>query len=578
MARGLEHIKCPKDIKEFEQHELSGLCKEIRKMIVDVMSTNSGHLGASLGAVELAVAVHYIFDVRKDSLVWDVGHQAYAHKILTGRKEQFNTIRKFKGLSGFPSRSESVYDDFGTGHSSTSISAVLGMAIGKKLKGDESTNIAIIGDGSLTGGMSFEALNHLATENVNVLVIINDNNMSIDPNVGGLQQHLNNIDIRQNYFTDLGLKYHGVHNGNDIDEVVNVLSDNDLRKGVHIVHFKTKKGFGYKYSQDGNPTHWHAPGKFEVESGVGSDGKTDYPKKYQEIVGETLYALMSEDKDVVVVTPAMATGSSLKAIEKDFPDRFFDVGIAEQHAVTFSAGLATLGKKPVCVIYSTFLQRGYDQLIHDVALQNLPVTFLVDRAGLVGRDGATHHGMFDLAYLNAIPNMTLYAPQDENQLAALIHQTGNLSVGPVAIRFPRGKGVLEQPVDTKYQHKDVLLKNSSSTSNLVITIGAIGNQVSSNERYDVLALIKVKPIDFAKLRSLLVDYDRVAIIEDGVSMGGIGQMILAEMKRLDVSAEVELIAFPDEFIGHGRQEELYQQIGMDQTSLQQRLQDIFNGY
>lgn len=576
MTKLLDHIKCPKDIKQIAAADLSDLCKEIREMIVEVMSTNSGHLGASLGAVELAVGVHYVFDALQDNVVWDVGHQAYAHKILTGRKGLFHTIRQLNGISGFPSRTESTYDDFGTGHSSTSISAILGMAVAKKLKGDQSTNIAIIGDGSLTGGLSFEGLNHLATQKVNAIVIVNDNDMSIDPNVGGLQEHLNNIDPKHNYFTDLGLKYHGVYQGNDMNEVLNVLQNEELKSGVHVVHFRTKKGFGYKYSEDGNPTHWHAPGKFEVDSGEGESGNSEYPKKYQEVVGETLLLLMKRDEDVVVVTPAMATGSSLKEIESQFPDRFFDVGIAEQHAVTFSAGLATQGKKPVCVIYSTFLQRGYDQLIHDVALQNLPVSFLIDRAGLVGRDGATHHGVFDMAFLNAVPNMTLYAPQNEDQLAGLIRQTGSLSEGPVAIRYPRGKGILMSAVNENCTVEDQYLQTSGASKNLVISIGAIGNQIPESDAYDILSLIKVKPIDFAKLRSVIAKYEKLVIVEDGVELGGIAQTITAALAKCDFQLPTEIIALPDEFITHGGQDELYVRLGMDRESLIKRILQFFS--
>lgn len=576
MTKLLDHIKCPKDIKQIAAADLSDLCKEIREMIVEVMSTNSGHLGASLGAVELAVGVHYVFDALQDNVVWDVGHQAYAHKILTGRKGLFHTIRQLNGISGFPSRTESTYDDFGTGHSSTSISAILGMAVAKKLKGDQSTNIAIIGDGSLTGGLSFEGLNHLATQKVNAIVIVNDNDMSIDPNVGGLQEHLNNIDPKHNYFTDLGLNYHGVYQGNDMNEVLNVLQNEELKSGVQVVHFRTKKGFGYKYSEDGNPTHWHAPGKFEVDSGEGESGNSEYPKKYQEIVGETLLSLMKQDEDVVVVTPAMATGSSLKEIESQFPDRFFDVGIAEQHAVTFSAGLATQGKKPVCVIYSTFLQRGYDQLIHDVALQNLPVSFLIDRAGLVGRDGATHHGVFDMAFLNAVPNMTLYAPQNEDQLAGLIRQTGSLSEGPVAIRYSRGKGILMSAVNENCTVEDQYLQTSGASKNLIISIGAIGNQVPESEVYDILSLIKVKPIDFAKLRSVIAKYEKLVIVEDGVELGGIAQTITAALAKCDFQLPTDIIALPDEFITHGGQEELYARLGMDCESLKKRILQFFS--
>lgn len=567
MKQQLVHIKNPKDVQQLGQEDLGNLSKEIRALIVEVMSSNSGHLGASLGAVELAVGAHFVFDTSVDSLVWDVGHQAYAHKILTGRKDDFSSIRKKDGLAGFPSRDESEYDDFGTGHSSTSISAVLGMAIAKKLNDDPSTSIAIIGDGSLTGGMAFEGLNHLATEDVNAIVIINDNDMSIDPNVGGLQQHLNNIDPQENLFTNLGLNYHGVFNGNDVEEVVGVLAQEELKKGVHVVHFRTKKGFGYRYSEDGNPTHWHAPGKFEIESGEGKKGSAVYPKKYQEIVGETLAAVMDRNERIVVVTPAMATGSSLKGIEKKYVDRFFDVGIAEQHALTFSAGLATQGKLPVCVIYSTFLQRGYDQLIHDVALQKLPVTLLIDRAGLVGRDGATHHGMFDLSFMNTVPNLTVYAPQNEGQLAGLIVKTGELSDGPVAIRYPRGKGVMLHAVKETSNVTDFEISSKAECKNVVLTIGAVGNKISSTDSFDVMSLIKVKPINMDELHKSLSSYEKVVLVEDGVRQGGVAETIVSALMEKKSTHACEIIALPNEFIPHGGQDELYAEYRMDSDSL-----------
>lgn len=575
MPEFLDYISCPKDIKKIDSNDLPKLCLEIRELIVQVMSKNSGHLGASLGAVELAVGVHYVFDAQKDSIVWDVGHQAYAHKILTGRANLFSTIRQLGGLSGFPSRNESTYDDFGTGHSGTSISAVLGMALAKKIKGDYSTSIAIIGDGSLTGGMPFEALNQLSTEDVNVVVIINDNDMSIDPNVGGLQKHLNKIDSKNNLFTQLGFNYHGVYEGNDMVEVVEVLEDERLKKGVHIVHFRTKKGFGYRYSEDGNPTHWHAPGKFEIDSGLGSNSVSDQPKKYQDVVGEELTKHMESQGNSVVITPAMATGSGLKNIQKKFPNRFYDVGIAEQHAVTLSAGFATRGILPICVIYSTFLQRGYDQLIHDVALQNLKVVFLIDRAGLVGNDGATHHGQFDLAYLNCIPNITIYAPQNEAQLAQLIGQIDSLSEGPVAIRYPRGAGVLSSPEIVIKETPDYFL-NGNNGRNLVVSIGAIGSNVSIDEGFDHLSLMKVSPIDYKTLSSLVNRYEKIVFIEDGVKKGGIAQSLISELMERGLKSSIKIIALPDEFIGHGSQQELYAKYLMDRNGIEESLNAFFS--
>lgn len=575
MTSIIENISCPKDIKKLSPSELILLSKEIREMIVEVMSKNSGHLGASLGAVELAIGIHYCFNILKDNLVWDVGHQSYAHKILTGRSHLFSGIRQFKGISGFPSRKESTYDDFGTGHSSTSISAVLGMAVAKKLKGDESTSIAVIGDGSLTGGLAFEGLNNLAVSNVNAIVIINDNDMSIDPNVGGLQQHLNDIDITSNVFTNLGLNYRGVYNGNDLNEVLNVFVDPSLKKGVHVLHFRTKKGFGYKYAEDGNPTHWHAPGKFEVDSGEGNLGLPS-TKKYHQVVGGALTKLMIENQNAVVITPAMASGSGLKSIEKDFPARFFDVGIAEQHAVTFSAGLAVNGIFPICVIYSTFLQRAYDQLIHDVALQKLKVVFLIDRAGLVGNDGPTHHGVFDLAYLNLVPEMTIYAPQTSIQLEKLILSSTNLSEGPIAIRYPRGN-VSNSSIPTEnYNLEDSVFNSISQTENLVITIGELGNKVKNTSDFDLLQLIKVKPIDYKGLMEVLHNYKNIVFVEDGVKLGGISQSIIAEIASNGLDLRCLIIALPDEFIEHGTQEELYSQYGMDAEGLNDKIEKFFN--
>lgn len=567
----LAEVKLPKDIRSLDPAQLQQLCNEIRFRIIDVTSKNPGHLGASLGAVELAVGIHKTFNTPEDKLIWDVGHQSYAHKILTGRNKQFDDIRQYKGISGFPKMSESEYDNFGTGHSSTSISAALGMAIANQQSHPHQTHIAVIGDGSLTGGMAFEALNHLATTQANVLVIINDNDMSIDPNVGGLQNHLNNIDPAQNIFTDLGLNYAGPFEGNQIESVVTNLAAQKNINGPRIIHFKTQKGYGYDHSQQGNATHWHAPGKFAIETGQGQVGESDYPKTYQHIVGETLCNLAAINNDIYVITPAMASGSKLKTFEKKFSDRFFDVGIAEQHAVTFSAGIATQGKLPFCVIYSTFLQRGYDQLIHDVALQNLKVVFLIDRAGLVGNDGGTHHGTFDLAFLNCIPNMTIFTPSDEEELANIIATIPEKIEGPVAIRYPRGKGYKMTAIQTDETYLDVkpLKKGHTKT---VLSIGGICNTVSNaltltTEKIAHYALQQVKPLPSQALKEIFNEFDEIYIVEDGVKTGGISMNILSWANDNELPNKIKILALPDQFVGHGSPEELYNEIGLSSEKI-----------
>jgi 1-deoxy-D-xylulose-5-phosphate synthase len=545
------------------------------------MSINPGHLGASLGAVELAVGIHSIFNTPEDKLIWDVGHQSYAHKILTGRNKDFDQIRQFKGNSGFPKMTESKFDDFGTGHSSTSISAILGMAIADQLNQKKNLHIAVIGDGSLTGGMAFEALNHLATTSANVMVVVNDNDMSIDANVGGLQQHFNNIDPTNNIFTNLGLKYFGPFEGNNIEEVCAQFTLQKEVFGPRIVHFKTKKGYGYEHAAIGNATHWHAPGKFEIETGQGTSGESGFPKTYQHIVGNVLCELGAKHKEVVVITPAMASGSKLKAFEELYPDRFFDVGIAEQHAVTFSAGLATQGKLPFCVIYSTFLQRGYDQLIHDVALQNLKVVFLIDRAGLVGNDGATHHGVFDLAFLNCVPNLTIYTPCDEGELYRLIQALPNKINGPIAIRYPRGKGV---NLDAPFLNKDFTsLENIQPSGEiLILSIGTITNATKHaidllNQEINPIAHIglqQVKPLPKAELLAFFKGKSHVFIVEDGCKSGGIGESIISWSSEENLESKFHLLAIPDIFIEHGSQEELYESIGMSPTAIAEWVKNI----
>jgi len=580
----LTGVNLPPDLKHLTLEELQLLCNDVRETIVDVISKNPGHFSSSLGAVELAVGIHHVFNTPQDKLVWDVGHQAYAHKILTGRKDLFTSIRNKGGLSGFPKRSESEYDPFGTGHSSTSLSAILGMAVAAKLDNDTSQHIAVIGDGALTGGMAFEALNNSVETNANVLFIINDNNMSIDNNVGSLQTHLNETpENSKNFFENLQIPYYGPINGNDINEIIPALVQQTRLSGVRVLHCKTTKGFGYFPAEIGDATTWHAPGKFDSKSGEIKQLSSVYPKKYQTILGETLIQLAKENKDIVAVTPAMLSGSSLKEMKYLFPNRVFDVGIAEQHAVTFSAGLAANGKIPYCVIYSSFLQRGYDQLIHDVALQKLPVIFCIDRAGLVGADGSTHHGAFDIAFLRCIPNLTLLSPINEQELANMLFTAQKWKSGPIAIRYPRGKGNLLEPIKEVQEieiGKGRGLRKGKKIA--VLSIGAIGNEVAKAldmlekenvpiSHYDMQS---IKPLDEELMSSIFSEYESIITIEDGVISGGFGSAIL-EFKNLNIhDCSIKIMGLPDAFIEHGTQEELYESVGLDANNILQQVKTL----
>lgn len=582
----LADVNFPKDLKRLSVDGLSLLCNDIRETIIKTLSKTPGHFSSSLGAVELAVGIHHTFSTPEDKLIWDVGHQAYAHKILTGRQAKFNSIRKKGGLSGFPKMSESEYDSFGTGHSSTSLSAILGMAIAAKLDNKLSQHIAVIGDGALTGGIAFEALNNAAASGANVLIIINDNNMSIDDNVGALQEHLNTISSKEtSLFENLNIPYYGVVNGNNINEVVVALKEQKEIFGIRVLHCKTTKGYGYFPAEIGNATTWHAPGKFDVESGERERSLDIYPKKYQSILGETLIDLARNNKDIVAVTPAMLSGSSLKEMKALYPKRVFDVGIAEQHAVTFSAGLAANGKTPYCVIYSSFLQRGYDQLIHDVALQNLPVIFCIDRAGLVGSDGATHHGAFDIAFLRCIPNLTLLSPINEQELANMLYTAQSWKSGPIAIRYPRGKGVALSPIEKPHKieiGKGNVLNKGGGVA--VLSIGAIGNEVTKAlsilkketihvSHYDMQS---IKPLDKELLIKIFKEYSSIITIEDGVVSGGFGSAILEFKNQHDLSSSIKILGLPDSFIEHGTQKELHQELGLDSLGIIKIIKDEFS--
>ncbi|WP_424352070.1 1-deoxy-D-xylulose-5-phosphate synthase [Lutimonas sp.] len=578
----LENINNSSDLKKLSIAELSPLAQELRDFIIDVVSVKKGHLGASLGVVELTIALHYVFDTPYDLLVWDVGHQAYPHKILTGRRESFHTNREFGGISGFPKISESEYDAFGTGHSSTSISAALGMSIASKLKGEDNRqHIAVIGDASIASGMAFEGLNHAGVTKSNLLIILNDNEMGIDPNVGALKNYLTSVkkgmDAHQkNIFEALEFSYTGPIDGHDLKGLVSELNMLKKIQGPKLLHVITTKGKGLSKAEKDQITY-HAPGPFDKLSGELIDqNDNDFPPKYQDVFGSTLVELAEKNKKIVGITPAMPTGSSLKYMIERFPERAFDVGIAEQHAVTLAAGLATQGMLPYCVIYSTFLQRAYDQIIHDVALQNLPVVFCIDRAGLVGEDGPTHHGAFDLAYLSCIPNMVIFCPMDEMELRNIMYSAQFDLKGPLAIRYPRGRGIhsdWKKPFKMIETGKGRMIKNGSQLA--VLSVGPIGETIigiCTKEKYKEIAhydMRFVKPLDENLLNEIFSRFTKIITIEEGAVSGGFGMSVLAfknHGKYADV--EVECLGLPDRFIEHGSMSKLYEIVGLDQNSIE----------
>ena len=616
----LKQINNPEDLRRLKPKDLKTLSKELRQYIIDIVSEKGGHFGASLGVVELTIALHYVFNTPEDQLVWDVGHQAYGHKILTGRKDLFPTNRIYKGLSGFPKRSESVFDTFGVGHSSTSISAALGMAIASKNDGEkEKQHVAIIGDGAMTAGMAFEALNHAGAENTNLLVVLNDNCMSIDPAVGALKEYLTDISTSKtynsaknkiwkvlgeinrlgpntqkiakkienaikstvlsesNYFESLNFRYFGPIDGHNTKHLVSILKDLKKIPGPKILHCITTKGKGYTPAEDGDTTKWHAPGIFDKKTGKSiSDKKDKAPPKYQDVFGETIIELAKKNNQIVAVTPAMLTGSSLNKMMSIMPKRTFDVGIAEQHAVTFSAGMATQGKIPFCNIYSTFMQRSYDQLIHDVALQNLNVIFCLDRGGLVGSDGATHHGAFDIAYLRCIPNMTISAPMNEKDLRNLMYTAQLPNQGPFSIRYPRGNGVT---IDWKNDFKEIEIGSGEVVKEgddiAILSVGHAGNFVINAQKTFEKEGISVahynmrfiKPLDEKLLKKILQKFDSIITVEDGCISGGFGSSILEFISSQNYTTKVKMLGIPDRFINHGSQEDLYKECLYDTKSI-----------
>jgi len=578
----LEHITTPEDLRQHKAEDLPQLAKDLREFIINIVATKQGHLGASLGVVELTIALHYVFNTPEDILVWDVGHQAYGHKILTGRKDIFDTNRQLHGISGFPKRSESIYDTFGVGHSSTSISAALGMAITSQLKGEDKHHIAVIGDASIASGMAFEGLNHAGVTDANLLVILNDNAIGIDPSVGALKQYLTNVkkgtQKQDNIFEALNFNYSGPIDGHDLALLISELERLKQVKGPKFLHVITTKGKGLKQAEE-DQVKYHAPGRFDAKTGeLIAKSQLSEPPKYQDVFGETIVELALKNEKIIGITPAMPTGSSLKYMMDKIPDRAFDVGIAEQHAVTLAAGMATQGLIPFCNIYSTFLQRAYDQVIHDVALQKLPVIFCLDRAGLVGEDGATHHGVFDLAYLNCIPNLIIFAPKDAIALRNMMY-TVQLGIdGPIAIRYPRGRGHLldwKKPFKTIAIGKGNCLKKGRQVA--VLSIGTLAKSVDDAiigldvSHYDMQF---IKPLDEHLLHEIFKTYDAVLTIEDGTVVGGFGSSILAFANEHNYKQTIEVLGIPDAFVEHGSVNQLHQLLGLDSKSIKTKVEDL----
>jgi len=622
----LSKISTPEDLRKLDPTDLVQVSSELRQFIIDVVCNNPGHLGASLGVVELTVAIHYVFNTPYDKIIWDVGHQAYGHKILTGRREKFSTNRKYKGISGFPKMAESEYDAFGTGHSSTSISAALGMAVAASSKGEKRHVVAVIGDGAMTAGQAFEGLNNAGIGKSDILVILNDNNIAIDANVGALKEYLLDITTsktynrfkdriwkilgvfgklgpnartlaaqleagakstildRSNLFEGLNFRYFGPIDGHDVLHLTKVLEDLKRIPGPKLLHCLTVKGKGFKQAEE-DQTTFHAPGKFDKKTGeIINISVADEPLSYQEVFGNTILELARLNNKIRGITPAMPTGSSLNIMMKEMPERTFDVGIAEQHAVTFSAGLATQGMIPFCNIYSSFIQRAYDQIIHDVALQNLHVVFCVDRAGLVGADGATHHGFFDMAFMRSIPNMVVSAPMDEIELRNLMY-TAQLEKNryPFSIRYPRGRGIF---TDWKKPFLEIEIGKARQISEgndiAVLSIGHPGIVVVSvvnklaKENISIahLDMRFVAPLDKTVLHSVFKKFNHIITVEDGVLKGGFGSAVIEFMCDNGYNSEVRRLGIPDYFVEHGTQEELYRECGFDAEGIELAIREI----
>lgn len=548
------------NLKHIPVEELPALAEQLRTRIIEVIAAHGGHLGASLGVVELTIALHYVFDTPDDILVWDVGHQCYAHKLLTGRSEAFAHIRQQGGISGFPKREESQYDAFGTGHSSTSLSAVLAMALASALEGNtQRQHIAVIGDAAIASGMAFEALNHAGTTDANMLIILNDNAMAIDPTVGALKDYFSSLrqGADETFFSDLHIKYKGTIDGHDLPALIEALKAEKNECGVRLLHVVTTKGKGFAKAE-AEQVRYHSPSLFDKTTGEPLPEAPTLPAKYQEVVGQTLTELARSNPKIIAITPAMSSSSGLLPLQQAFPDRVFDVGIAEQHAVTFAAGWAARGFVPYCIVYSTFLQRAYDQLIHDVALQNLPVVFCIDRAGLVGEDGATHHGVFDMAFLRPIPNLIIASPRNATELRQLLY-TAQLSLPhPIAIRYPRGRCSQTdwaQPFEALPIGKGCQLKEGTKVA--VLSIGTIADLVAEQirqseapEQYAHYDMRFLKPIDEALLHHVFTDYQKVVTIEEG-STGGLGSAVSEFAVANNYTTPLKIITLPDVFMPHG---------------------------
>ena len=623
----LASVNSPDDLKKLNRDQLHQVCDELRQYIVDVVSVHGGHFAASLGVVELSVALHYIYNTPYDQLVWDVGHQAYGHKILTGRRDTFVTNRKYKGLSGFPKRSESEYDTFGVGHSSTSISAALGMAMAAKYKGENRKSVAVIGDGSMTAGMAFEAMNHAGVADSDVLIILNDNCMSIDPNVGALKEYLTDISTSPTYnklrdevwnimgklpvgknfskamaskleaglkgmvsqssnlFESLKLRYFGPIDGHNITKLVDTLKDLKEIPGPKLLHIVTVKGKGYSLAEK-DQTKWHAPGLFDKVTGEIYKKKIDAPQppKYQDVFGHTIIELAEKNAAIMGVTPAMPSGSSLKFMMEKMPNRAFDVGICEQHAVTLSAGLATQGMRVFCNIYSSFIQRGYDQVVHDVAIQKLPVVFCLDRAGLVGEDGPTHHGCYDIPFMRCIPNLVISAPMNEQELRNLMY-TAQLesNKSPFVIRYPRGEGMMADwrtPFEEITIGKGRKLKDGEDVA--ILSFGHPGNFAQAAIRelrsqglnpahYDMRF---VKPVDEEMLHEVFSKYSKVVTVEDGTTKGGFGSAVLEFMSEYNYQAQVKILGIPDRLVEHGTLKELHRECAYDAQGIADAVREL----
>ncbi len=613
MYKYLYNINTPQDLKNLNVRELDILANEIRKFLVKSVSKTGGHLAPNLGVVELTLALHHTFESPKDKLVWDVGHQAYVHKIITGRRDSFHTLKQYKGLSGFPKRKESIHDIFETGHSSTSISAAVGLAMSRDIKKEKHAVIAVIGDGALTGGMAFEALNHLGNTKTNMIVVLNDNEMSIDKNVGSVSNYLFKLRTNRAYkkikdefenftnfipkignkmyktadrfkdslkyfmipgafFEEMGIKYFGPIDGHNVEELIHTFENIKKVEGPVLVHVITKKGKGYKFAEN-HPEQYHGVSPFKVEEGVGKNNKITYSST----AGEKLTQLAKEDERVVAITAAMPSGTGLNTFKKEYPDRFFDVGIAEGHAVTFGAGLAANGLKPYFAVYSTFLQRGYDQILHDVAIQNLPVTFLIDRAGLVGEDGETHHGVFDLSYLNMIPNLTIMAPKDKMELEKMMDYSIKAK-GPIAIRYPRGEA---KNLNTEKEEGNILkweILNKGETVAIIAIGGMVKHALKAMEilkekgiNPTVINGRCLKPMDEEIITSLSKEYKYIFTVEDNVLAGGFGTKINLSLTNLNFQGKIINIALPDCFIEHGKVELLYEQYGLSPEKIGEKI-------